>query len=125
MSDLSVIPERLIADLTEMGALAVPELEATRQHGMLSRLLKRIESEPACVVTNVDGHVVGINPAFSALCGFSFEEIRGLKPGVLLQGPETSIESIEVLRQGIRTRVPCEVVMVNYHKDRSAYKYLD
>ena len=122
MSDLSVIPDRMIADLTEMGAFAVPQLEESRKQGILRHLLGRIEGEPARVVTNIDGEVVGINPAFSALCGFTFEEIRGRKPGSLLQGPDTTAESIEVLREGIRSRVPCEVEMVNYHKDKSAYR---
>ena len=122
MSNLSVIPDRMIADLTEMGAFSVPDLCATKKKSLLTRLLLQIAVEPARVITNLDGEVVAINPAFSALCGFSFDEIRGRKPGALLQGPDTTAESIEVLREGIRSRVPCEVEMVNYHKDKSVYR---
>jgi PAS domain S-box-containing protein len=85
-------------------------------------VMLRVAAEPAKVVTDPDGMVVEINPAFSALCGYTFGEIRGRKPGSLLQGPLTLPDTIDMLRHAITTRTRCAVDMVNYHKDLSPYR---
>lgn len=85
-------------------------------------VLGRISEEPARVRTDAQGHVIQINPAFSGLCGYTFEEIRGRKPGSLLQGPETTAESVLALRNAIRSRQGCTVEMVNYHKNKTTYR---
>jgi PAS domain S-box-containing protein len=85
-------------------------------------VLGRISEEPARVRTDAQGHVIQINPAFSGLCGYTFEEIRGRKPGSLLQGPETTTESVLALRNAIRSRQVCSVEMVNYHKNQTTYR---
>ncbi|MCX6962545.1 MAG: PAS domain-containing protein [Verrucomicrobia bacterium] len=84
--------------------------------------LGRISQEPARVRTDANGHVIDINPAFSGLCGYTFEEIRGRKPGSLLQGSETTEDSILALRDAIRSRQSCSVEMVNYHKNQTTYR---
>jgi PAS domain S-box-containing protein len=85
-------------------------------------VLGRISEEPARVRTDAQGHVIQINPAFSGLCGYQFEEIRGRKPGSLLQGPATTPESILNLREAIRDRKKCCVEMLNYHKNQTTYR---
>lgn len=102
---------RLVDDL---GGTPVP----TTLH---RRVLDRIEAEPARVETDREGGIVSINPAFTALCGYSFPEIRGRKPGSFLQGKESDPEAVNVLRQAVRSGTSCEVKMVNYHKDGSPY----
>ncbi len=82
----------------------------------------RISQEPARVRADLSGRVTEINPAFSGLCGYSFEEIRGRKPGSLLQGPETTPASVLALREAISTRQACSVEMINYHKNQSTYR---
>lgn len=87
-----------------------------------SRVLERIEAEPPRVETDAKGGIVAINPAFTGLCGYTFPEIRGKKPGSFLQGPETEPAAVDALRQAIRRGEPCIVRLVNYHKDGSAYR---
>jgi PAS domain S-box-containing protein len=89
---------------------------------IFQNLLCRISNEPARVQTDADGRVVEINPSFSELCGYTFEEIRGRKPGSLLQGPETTPQSVLALRNAIRSRQGCTVEMVNYHKNQTTYR---
>ncbi|GAT35024.1 PAS domain S-box-containing protein [Terrimicrobium sacchariphilum] len=86
-----------------------------------SRVLERIDAEPARVETDSAGRIVAINPAFTGLCGYTFPEIRGKKPGSLLQGPETDPAVVDILRQAIRQGEACVVRLVNYHKDGSTY----
>jgi PAS domain-containing protein len=72
---------------TESASVALSDKVSER---ILDRVIGRIASEPARVRTDAHGHVTQINPAFSGLCGYTFEEIRGRKPGSLLQGLETT-----------------------------------
>ena len=113
----------MIADLTDMPAHGVSKgLEETRSDLILQNLMSRIESEPARVCTDAEGRITSINPAFSELCGHTFQDLMGRKPGAVLQGPESSKLSIEALRQAIRRHEPCVTELVNYHKDRTAYR---
>lgn len=115
--------QKMIADLTDMPAHGVPEeLPETLASSIFQNLISRIDSEPARVCTDPEGRITSINPAFSELCGHTFEDLKGRKPGAVLQGPESSKHSINALRQAIRRGVPCVTELVNYHKDRSAYR---
>jgi len=88
----------------------------------LSKVLTRIEAEPARVYTDESGGIIAINPAFSYLCGYTFDEVKGKKPGAFLQGPVTTQESLAPLRAAIQTRTSCMTEVLNYHKDQSIYR---
>ena len=114
---------KMIADLTDMPAHGVSNgLEVTRSDSLLKNLISRIDTEPARVCTDAEGRITAINPAFSELCGHTFQDLKGRKPGTVLQGPESSNHSVEALRQAIQRREPCVTELVNYHKDGSAYR---
>jgi PAS domain S-box-containing protein len=86
-----------------------------------SKVLSRIESEPARVTTDAGGCITAINPAFSGLCGYSFDEIRGKKPGSFLQGEETDPKAVEWIRESVRNGKACVTEMINYHKNGARY----
>ena len=65
---------------------------------------------------------MAINPAFTVLCGYTFPEVAGRKPGSMLQGKDSEAEAIQALREAIRKGVACETALVNYHKDGHAYR---
>ena len=73
------------------------------------------------VVTNSRGLIQWVNPAFTAMCGFSLEELKGRKPGEVLQGAATDPNSVERIRDALRTRSGCRETLVNYHKDGTPY----
>jgi PAS domain S-box-containing protein len=114
----------MVADLSDFPPREVSTLEVstTAAERIFEAVLDRITQEPARVRTDANGHVVDINPAFSGLCGYTFEEIRGRKPGSLLQGSETTEDSILALRNAIRSRQSCSMEMVNYHKNQTTYR---
>lgn len=85
------------------------------------RVLNAVEARPARVVTDALGHIAEINPAFTRMCGFSFAELKGKKPGHVLQGPKSDPATIQILRDAVRNQTACEVEMANYHKDGSVY----
>jgi PAS domain S-box-containing protein len=115
---------RTVTDLEE--TLTRLSLAATSiQHPtdeLRHRLLERIENEPARVTTDPNGLIETINPAFTRLCGYRLEELRGRKPGHLLQGAATDPAAVETLRRAVREGIPCEVTLVNYHKNGSPYR---
>ncbi len=73
------------------------------------------------VWTDVCGHVTRVNSAFTGLCGYTFSEIAGRKPGHLLQGEGTDPETIESLRRALREAREHHTEMLNYHKDGTPY----
>ncbi len=67
------------------------------------------------------GLVQWVNPAFTAMCGYTLGELRGRKPGPFVQGPATDPASIEALREAIKTRKPIELEMANHHRAGRTY----
>lgn len=92
-----------------------------------ARLLGAVEALPpeepeSLVATGPDGLVLWVNPAFTAMCGYTLEELRGRKPGHLLQGPDTDPAPVARLRESLRARQACRETLVNYHKDGTRYR---
>lgn len=83
--------------------------------------LPRPEPE-ALVVTNASGLLEWVNPAFTAMCGYTLDELRGRKPGHLLQGPDTDPAAVNRIRESLRARRACRETLVNYHKDGTSYR---
>ncbi len=74
------------------------------------------------VVTNKAGLIEWINPAFTDLCGHTLSEIKGRKPGHLLQGPDTDQTTVQRIREAVHERRPCREELINYHKDGTRYR---
>jgi len=96
--------------------------------GLKARLLAAVAALPApaepeaLVVTDPGGLVLWVNPAFTAMCGYSLAELRGRKPGELLQGPATDAAAVQRIRESVQARRACRETLVNYHKDGSRYR---
>lgn len=112
----------MIADLSEIMSSSAPGLAAPKGRFILEKIRLRLDSEPARVVTDPEGCITEINPAFTELCGHSFLDLKGKKPGSMLQGPESCPKSVAQLRRAIRRRESVCTELVNYHKDRSPYR---
>ncbi len=76
----------------------------------------------AKVRTGATGLIEWVNAEFTAMCGYELAELRGRKPGVLLQGAATDARAVASLRSGIRAVQPVEAELINYHKDGSPYR---
>ncbi len=75
----------------------------------------------AVVITDVFGKVEWVNEGFTRITGYTLEEVKGKKPGDVLQGPAT--DPIEATRMGeaIRRGQGSTVELVNYAKDGREY----
>jgi len=74
------------------------------------------------VVTDRGGLIEWVNPAFTAMCGFALQELKGRKPGHLLQGPATDPAAVERIRTSVRMRQSCRETLTNYHKLGTSYR---
>lgn len=101
---------------------------ATLPADLKKRILGAVDALPAAsepdamVVTNAAGLIEWINPAFTVMCGYTLAELRGRKPGQLLQGPATDRAAVARIRAAVNERCACEETLVNYHKDGSLYR---
>jgi PAS domain S-box-containing protein len=75
----------------------------------------------AMVMSGPDGLVQWINPAFSAMCGYTLEELRGKKLGPILQGEKTDPETAARIREAVHACRPCRETILNYHKSGVSY----
>ena len=73
------------------------------------------------VLTDAEGCIEWVNESFIRTCGYSFDEVRGQKPGKLLQGPATDRETVQDLRSAIAAATHTECSLINYRKDGSPY----
>lgn len=119
-----------VAQLQEAAAIALcgSLKPVTPPPALRARLLAAVGAQPvrpqpdALVVADPEGRVEWVNDAFLALCGHSLEEIRGRKPGQILQGPATDPVAVARLRTALAERRPCREQLVNYHKSGSPYR---
>lgn len=68
----------------------------------------------AIVVTDTDGHVEWVNPAFVASTGYTLQEMRSRKPGAVLQGPDTDAATVQEISRALAARRPVHVEILNY-----------
>jgi PAS domain S-box-containing protein len=73
------------------------------------------------IITDAQGHTEWINEGFERLSGYSLQEMKGKRPGHLLQGPNTDQSQVNVIRRAIRQKESFCVEIVNYHKTGREY----
>jgi PAS domain S-box-containing protein len=77
--------------------------------------------EEGFVMAGPDGLVEWVNESFTAMCGYSLEELKGKKLGPILQGEKTDKEAAIRMRDSIRAQQQCTEALVNYHKNGTPY----
>ena len=95
--------------------------EVARRSEMEMLSLVANETDNSVVITNPEGLVEYTNAGFERLTGYTFEEVKGQKPGHILQGPETSPATVERIRQEIRAQKPFYDEILNYTKAGEPY----
>lgn len=78
--------------------------------------------DAAIVIAGKDERIIWANEAFTRMCGYTLAELKGRKPGVLLQGPETDPADIAYMREAVKSRKACSRTILNHHKDGSVYR---
>lgn len=78
-------------------------------------------TDNAVVLTDASGRIEWINEGFTRITGYTFEEVRGRKPGSFLQGPETDPATIRLMREQLRRGEGFRTEVLNYGKGGRKY----
>jgi PAS domain S-box-containing protein len=68
------------------------------------------------VITDAEGRVEWVNAAFTNDTGYSLAEMRGRKPGAVLQGPETDPAVVRRFHEQLQQPLPFSITLLNYSK---------
>jgi PAS domain S-box-containing protein len=119
---------RGLLEVTASATLTLPVRRTPSPSGSLkSRILGALgDHRQACrqdgfVMTGPDGLVSWVNDSFSAMCGYSLQELQGKKLGPILQGKQTDPAAVDRIREAVNNRVPVTEALVNYHKNGTPY----
>ena len=112
-------PEGRVVKVIKFASDITAEVERKKEFEVLSLVAN--ETDNAIIITDADGLVQYVNNGFNKLTGYSLEEVRGRKPGPILQGPATSQDTIARISAAIRAREPFYDEILNYDKNGKPY----
>jgi PAS domain S-box-containing protein len=78
-------------------------------------------TDNAVVITDAEGFTEWVNDAFTRVTGYTFDEVKGLRPGWVLQGPGTDRATVDALRASLQAGSSHNCELLNYRKDGSEY----
>lgn len=120
-----------VAGLAEVGAVVMLATQLPHTTvpppDLKARIVGRVAGRPrhvtpeGMVMCGPAGFVEWVNPAFTAMCGYTFDELRGKKLGPILQGAKTDQETAERMRRAVHAYTPCRETIINYHKSGTPY----
>lgn len=74
----------------------------------------------AVIISDATGCITWVNKSFVKITGYTLEEVKGKKPG-MMKGPDTSPETIAYLRKQIAAGNPFNCELLNYTKEGEKY----
>lgn len=79
------------------------------------------ETVNAVIITNSQGNIDWVNKAYEKLSGYNLSEMKGMKPGLFVQGAETDKETVAYMRHQIMNSMPFACEVYNYNKSGKGY----
>ena len=119
VADGQKLAKKLTVQRAELQA-ANEQLRA-QQDELRTLALVAARTTNAVILTDEKGRVVWVNEGFQRVTGYTFEDVRGRKPGEVLQGPGTDAATVRRIGEHLRKGEGFSETILNYHKDGSAY----
>lgn len=120
LADMETVSSALTLSTLRRGGPAPSAALKARIMGTLDQHSQQ-KTRDGFVMSGPDGLVQWVNAEFSAMCGYSLEELRGKKLGPILQGAATCKETAARMRQAVQELRPCRERILNYHKSGAQY----
>lgn len=79
------------------------------------------ETDNAVIITGPEGKTKYVNRGFTKLTGYQSDEVIGIKPGELLQGPHTDPNTIKLIGEHLSNNQPFYSEILNYDRNRKPY----
>ena len=126
LMDISRLADRLTKRHSELRSANANQQKQIAERKQIESDLRQMSlvaerTNNAVVITDADGLVKWVNAGFERLTGYAFSEVRGKKPGSLLQGPETDATTVEIMRSGLKSGHGFTAELLNYTKDGRHY----
>lgn len=109
------LPVRIIGSTQDI----TKQKELNSELEKLSRIAR--ETKNGVIITDKNQRIEWVNEAFERISGYTLEEIKGLKPGKFLQGPETDPVQVAYMNSQLRKQKTFEVELINYSKQGTKY----
>lgn len=90
-----------------------------RQFEVLSLVAN--ETDNSVIITDANGLIEYVNPGFEKLTGYNLVEVVGKKPGSLLQGPHTDLDTIKRVSENLKSQTPFYEEILNYDRNGNSY----
>ncbi|MCP5519248.1 MAG: response regulator [Verrucomicrobiales bacterium] len=119
LADLRRLTGRLTEQrkqLRETNARLQEEEAETRKLALIAA-----RTDTAVVLTDAAGQIEWVNEGFTRLTGYTLEEVRGRKPGAVLQGPDTDQATIRMMSERLRAGEGFRTEILNYAKGGREY----
>ncbi len=115
----------MILLLLTVGGLFVvqPFARSARREAEWLQMLSLVarSTDNAVIITDRSGLIEWVNDAFTRISGYTLDEVRGRKPGDILQGPDSDPEAIAAMSQAIRSGESIKTEIINYTKQGRPY----
>ena len=95
------------------------EKESQDRLAMLSMVASSTDN--MVVITDADGVIDWVNPAFEARTGYAMDAARGYTPGSLLQGPGTDLATVARIAEALEQNQSVSAEILNYTIDGDPY----
>lgn len=95
------------------------EMEQRRVVELLSLVAN--ETDNSVIITDKNECIEYVNPGFTKMSGYTFDEVKGKKPGDILQGPLTDKETKRGIRESLEKGKSSYFEILNYHKNGETY----
>jgi len=90
-----------------------------KQFEMLSKVVSNTST--SVLITDKNGLVEYVNPGFEKLSGLTLAEVKGKKPGILLQREQTDKETIKRISQKLKAKQAFYEEILNFDKNGVPY----
>jgi methyl-accepting chemotaxis protein len=90
-----------------------------KQFEMLSKVVSNTST--SVLITDRNGLVEYVNPGFEKLTGYTLAEVKGKKPGSLLQREQTDQETVKRISRKLKAREAFYEEILNFDKDGIPY----
>ncbi|MDB5805667.1 MAG: sensor hybrid histidine kinase [Betaproteobacteria bacterium] len=94
---------------------------ARREHQARDLAMVASRTHSAVIITDAAGLVLWVNDGFTRISGYALQELRGRKPGALLQGPGTDHDTVAAMHQSLAAGTGFHCEILNYARDGREY----
>jgi PAS domain S-box-containing protein len=90
-----------------------------RENANLAMIASRTSN--IVIFTDDKGRITWVNEGFERITEYKLKEVVGKKPGSILQGPETDLNTVKMMRDSIKKGEDFRVELLNYSKRGRSY----